>query len=1009
MSKQKNTPSSTAAGAAEVDWAEKLKASITRTPTETASAALYEDDDLAALLREQLGKSAAATAVAAAPDTAEFEDFEDFDEEEKSEEEDPTESFDDESEEEYVEYEEDESDLEYEDEYAEDEESFKDLEDVEEESSERNMKEEELDDREEHVNKGSLDYKEPDGDDDEDDLYGDDGEYEFHKGPVEPKEYIKDSDAEDYDDFIRIPEPVPPVPPPPSASVIRPAYRRPINDPWTDDRLNGTNPREGTGGTRLQELALKNRRLVEEVQAIPYETPGAPASAAASPAAPLTSAPTDSPKNGAESPAAPRPSVKMYVPLQLGLDDISPTVKHRSAKLPTAPASSVGEQEPPEDYAARVADKPAEQTAMQDTDLYLHLGYGETLRRSDEQMRVEQLATEADEGHPPRTSGEYPSVKFDREYRGIEDSDTVEEAYLNARRKNVARLVVAAMGALVGILYDLLPALLAPVSRLTAADAPLYAPLGLVWTILISLPFLPRLGRGLKSLLDFEPTRYTVSAMALVVTLIHGIVACAVGNPYELPLFGGAALLMLTVAALSELLVTEGEHQAFSVVSSGKTAHVPADGPTPAASALPGSQKREPRRKVFTVVRAGRVADYFARTNRYNPYMGRLNYLLPAALLSAIVCAGLEAALSGEPTAASLRVFTAAYLTCLPSAYLLAMTLPLCTANRYLAGKGTAVLGTAAPTDYAVSEHPRLIFSDGDGLRALYRKDITLRGDTDTETYRRMADAVFRLLNTPLAVDPVLREEGTDHYRIEISETDEQYLRLYLVDTGTDSATEVMMGSHSALTRRGIRLPKISMEQRYKKSEGSHVLYLAFNRQFHLAYAVEYRVGRTFGRAVAALCDLGCEVSLASYDPLVGPETEGISRLRKKTPLEILRPVGHEAVRRSRSAGMIATGRSLDLLLPLNACRAMLSAYKGAHLLQWLGLPVAVALPVLAVCLDGVGLLTSAAVALWQTLMLGATLWVTLATAGGRALARDPQKKPQGKESKPEQESAPAE
>jgi hypothetical protein len=39
---------------------------------------------------------------------------------------------------------------------------------------------------------------------------------------------------------------------------------------------------------------------------------------------------------------------------------------------------------------------------------------------------------------------------------------------------------------------------------------------------------------------------------------------------------------------------------------------------------------------VLTAVRTGRVSDYFARTCRYNPYMGRLNYLLPVALLSAI-------------------------------------------------------------------------------------------------------------------------------------------------------------------------------------------------------------------------------------------------------------------------------------------------------------------------------------------------------------------------------------
>lgn len=255
-----------------------------------------------------------------------------------------------------------------------------------------------------------------------------------------------------------------------------------------------------------------------------------------------------------------------------------------------------------------------------------------------------------------------------------------------------------------------------------------------------------------------------------------------------------------------------------------------------------------------------------------------------------------------------------------------------------------------------------------------------------------MADVIFRLLNTPLAVEPTLRDGRIDHFRIEISETDEQYMRLYLVDTENNTTTEIMMGSHNALTRRGVRLPKINMEQRYKKSEGSHVLYLAFNRSFHLAYAVEYRVGRTFAHTVTALSDMGYGVSVSSYDPLVNPDMEGLSRLRKRNPLDVLRPETFESVQKSRSSGLIATGRSLDLLHPLRACRAMLRAYRRDYLLRWLSLPVSIGLSALAICLGKEGLLVSATVALWQLIQLGMTLWVSLASAGSKTLNREPQK-----------------
>ena len=290
-----------------------------------------------------------------------------------------------------------------------------------------------------------------------------------------------------------------------------------------------------------------------------------------------------------------------------------------------------------------------------------------------------------------------------------------------------------------------------------------------------------------------------------------------------------------------------------------------------------------------------------------------------------------------------------------------------------------------------------MIFSDGDALKIFNRKDITLRGDTQSEKYSRQANIVFRFLQTPLATEPVLQEGKIDHYTIEIAETEEQYMRLYLVDTEENTSTEIMMGSHTALTRRGVRLPKLNMEQRYKKSEGSHVLYVAFNRNFHLAYAVEYRVGLRFMQIAASLQKMGCAVSVSSFDPLVDPSSEGFRLLREQGITEVLRPSAFEPIRQARSGGLLATGRSSDLWHTLKACRAMLATYRREHLCSWLSLLVAMGLVIPAVCLNREGLLISSTVALWQLCHLGITLWISRASAGRKALSQDdksPQKTP---------------
>ena len=993
-----------------VDWAEKLKASISQSPAPSSSA-LYEDDDLTAMLRAQLSKSTSnipeETVSAGIPDTSEFDMYDEIFEEFTQNTADTRAASDEVDRMDVVP---DKVPDDAADETADDTDEV--LDEVPDEVPDE-VADETADEYTESgaYNEDRLTY-EDDPDYEDDAAYGDsytENNLYIREGPSEPstEEILDRAFAEEAaekvqrhflseEDF----ESLRSAPPPRAAKT---PYHPPLTEVWTDDRLNGLRRPDGVGSDRLRHLARENQQLVSESERI-LESAAEPQPLYEdilmdSPPASAPSSPQAETEHRAAS-SAPR----IYAPLQLGLDDISPTAQASTrasaradaradarAATPTAASDEVHAEG---DYTARMSDQAQDLRDLNDTEMVLGLGYEDSLRRTDAQLRVERLAAQTAQNSRIPTF-ESPSVEADREYSGREDTARVAEDYLRNRHKSIARLLVACMGALVGLFYDLLPAMLAPTDALTVVDTPYYAPVGLVWMLLICLPFVTRLGRGVRSLLNFEPSRYAVSVCALTAALLGGICAWMVGNPYELPLFCGVSLLTLAVAALSELLATVGEARAFSVASSGKALHVLTDEGTPSATALRAVQKRcsdgytPSGQKIFTVTRTGRVADYFARTARYNPYMGRLNYFLPASLLLAIVCAGIAIATGGSILSDGVRVFETVYLACLPSAYLIAMTLPLCTVNGYLGRKGAAVIGAAAPLDYAPDRPTHLIFPDGDAVKAVRRKDVTLRGDTQSEDCRRMADITFRLLDIPLAREPVLPEDDLGHYRVEISERGDQFLRLYLVDTRKDSSTEIILGSHNALTRQGIRLPKVAMEAKYKKSEASHVLYLAFNRSFHLAYAVEGRVGRTFGRTVATLSELGYAVDIATFDPLFDPDMDGLSRLQKRYRVEVLRPDSLEFLRKGRSSGLIATGRSQDIIYPLNACHAMRKAYRRGNLFAWLCLPAAVAAVVTVVCLGALPLLNAGTVALWQLIGIGATLWISLSSAGRRVLNRE--------------------
>ncbi len=980
-----------------VDWAEKLKASMndgyTESKTDTSS---VDDDDLAALLRAQLSMNTTETSLLETLDTSEFEEEEAEDENEEEKvfldpecpvfddsddlvEGDPDEIIEDEPDENM------EDDL---DEIIED-----DLDEIIEDELDENM-EDDLDEIiEDDLDEIIEDEPDENMEDDLDEIIEDEPDENMVDDLDEIIEDKQDENSMEYEEDVFIKAE--------SSPSIKRYYRRPSNTYYTDDRLNGLSPDEILGGARLQALDKENTRLLKEED--PYYTSGdsgidmahiTPEDESGLAVDEILGEENREPiHRTAEKHTVNRSRsfVQIRDPLQLNLDDISPTAGHNFTIKPkdTTISSTTASRHTAEhaDYTESMSYAGGEKEMLRDTDLCMRLGYEESLRHADEQKRVEQIRANTYENQKTRSSNERPVVKFGREYRGRTDTDRIELLYTRARRYNLIRLCLACTGALGALLYDTLPVMATSDNVISFTNSLLYAPLGLLWMLLVCLPFVTRLGRGIKSLLSFEPTRFAVAAMGILITTVHDVIACFVRDPAGLPLFGGVALVMLSVATLSEYWVTEGEHLAFAVVSSGKTAHVMTNEPTPATTALHhfheagkdlGRANASSKRSIFTIVHTGQIADYFARTEQYNSYMGRLNYLLPVALLISIVSAGLAVMLKGDPLTDGVRTFTATYLSCIPAAYLIAMTLPLYEVNRSLCKKGAAVIGTAAPDEYVGKYPAHLIFPDGDALKTLYRKDITLRGDHDSAEWQRIADVIFCLLDTPLGVESALRDRSAEGYRIDIAETADQYLRLYLFDTENHRTIEVMMGSHDALTRRGVRLPKINMEQRYKKSEGSRVMYLAFNRSFHLAYAAEYRVGRTFARTATTLFEMGHGVSLASYDPLLDSDMEGINRLRKRHQLDVLRPTDYEPVRKTRSSGVIATGRCLDIIRPLTACHGMKRAYRNAYLFSWLFLAVSAGLSMLAACLGGQGLLCSVIVSAWQMIVALAMISVSL-------------------------------
>lgn len=652
---------------------------------------------------------------------------------------------------------------------------------------------------------------------------------------------------------------------------------------------------------------------------------------------------------------------------------------------------------------SKASQTPREEVDRNDRDdeMYLRLGYEEELRATAAgAARADRAKRKVTHRERVGTRNVIPAAYRGKEYSGRRMTAQVDATYRRTLMGDVTRLSLAVLGLLVGLFYDLLPLVasgtLSPGGAVPAlldfTGSVGYPLCGLAILILFSLPCVTRLVLGLRSLWDFEPVPFAVPALALVVGIINGILSCFTVGGEALStvtpgLFCGGVLAILSMTCLCDLLSDLAERQSFRAVSSGKarfvmTRELADRSPELSGAADEAGTDNQPSRRdtarTLYVRRALGVSDFFTWANRYQARLGLLNYFLPLVLLLAILCGGLYAVWGGDVLTDVPRLFTAVFLCCLPGAYLLSLSLPHFLGNRVLAEKGctATVIGKATPDIYVPPlsrrQGTRILMADGFALRAVSPNIITVRGDPQAATWRTMACKLFTLLDSALAeTDMPVRQEELDCIRVELAESGEQFLRLYMTDTRRDETVEVMAGTHEALTQQGIALPSVSREASFRKTAHAQVMYLAFDRRFRMACAVEYRLQLSFTRAVRKLDSLGCRVSLVSYDPLVSPSSLSSPGTAPLPPLELIHPRQYSELYALRSGGLIASEKGTDIFLPYMACHRMRKAFRRGALLSWLALPLSAAVCLL-LSLQGVdGVTLSAFAVLWQLLLGG--------------------------------------
>ncbi|MBO7296763.1 MAG: hypothetical protein J6V39_05840, partial [Clostridia bacterium] len=322
------------------------------------------------------------------------------------------------------------------------------------------------------------------------------------------------------------------------------------------------------------------------------------------------------------------------------------------------------------------------------------------------------------------------------------------------------------------------------------------------------------------------------------------------------------------------------------------------------------------RRGAYRVRGLGFVGGYFRRTGAESERGAALTVVYSAILVCAIACASASYVATGQGVSA-LVAFMVCVNAAMPLSMLLFSAVPAFVAGKTLLRHGCAVIGANAPDEYRDVE--ALVFDAGQMFTAYGSSQITVRGDCDIGTYMEKTRTLLSALGGTLAdIAGDVQDDAAEKIKIEIMSVAENGVTLYM-----DGVTCVMMGDYDYLAAREVRLPGRENEKNYKKRKNSAVVYIAFDGQFRVGYAVDYELRREFLLRAKQLQAEGIEPVITTYDPSINQEMLRARAGDAGIAVERQREYEGDAEQMMLDCGVIATRAPEDVLLPLLACRKL--------------------------------------------------------------------------------------
>lgn len=606
-----------------------------------------------------------------------------------------------------------------------------------------------------------------------------------------------------------------------------------------------------------------------------------------------------------------------------------------SAESDADDASAETSDESGAENAGAEASDASEASDEDDSDLMVALGYSEgseAAERASRRNKDELKRRIGDIGSDYVGAFGYRG----EEYRSNEQTDAVKKAYRSDSLSMILRAAGTAIFALVIVIYELFGKKFG--GAISAADYPAVHILVSLQLLLLAAAFSWRqLVRGLVGIFRFELTPHSAAAAAVVSVLVYDA-ALAVAAPDSFTLYNIPAAFCLVMSVVYDILDLERQVRAFNALSGFETCcTLERADQVELAAALGGSSsagKEDARITTAMRLRRGNFAEnYFKRTNKKNPALRALNYVIaPVMALSLVVF--LISLAAGRGFVPSANTFTVMVLIAMPVFTMAGLIYPFCDMAKNLLRPTEVLLNEAEAEEYAGTD--AVIFGEDDvfGPRSLLIKRIGLCGGAmSSEVFEVLEGAatVFDKVGGVLAgafrraADSSIGGNGTDVGAAEIKR---------LGDGGI--AAEVggrkyFIGNESFMTLSGIAAPVDRDDRAFAENGGSAVMYIAVDGEVALKMYISYIADEEFRGLVTTLSDRGIRPVMISNDPNIDDALMARLLGQLKCPLRVIRSNAEtesedgekeeKTAKDSVDAGLIADGSDWTSLVgALPAC-----------------------------------------------------------------------------------------